>query len=200
MSGNSASDELTEAIAKIIAERKPQNARQLISLVEEHLHLPEKEIFNAVMELQSQGKVNLDNQPLGTSPKMAEYLKTSQALWYWMTVSATTVAAALVLIVPEDLYPFSLLRIAFGLLFVLWLPGYAFTKALFPQKGSPETAAKNLETIERIALSIGISLALVPMIGLILYYTPLGINLTPIVLSLLAPTLLLATIEEIART
>jgi uncharacterized membrane protein len=52
---------------------------------------------------------------------------------------------------------------------------------------------KDLDTIERIALSVGISIALVPMVGLLLNYTPWGINLTPSTLSLAALTLAFAT-------
>jgi len=52
---------------------------------------------------------------------------------------------------------------------------------------------RKLDNIERIALSIGMSLALVPLVGLLLNYTPWGIRLTPITISLLALTLILST-------
>jgi len=52
---------------------------------------------------------------------------------------------------------------------------------------------RKLDNIERIALSIGMSLALVPLVGLLLNYTPWGIRLTPITISLLALTLTLST-------
>jgi uncharacterized membrane protein len=76
---------------------------------------------------------------------------------------------------------------------VLFLPGYAFIKMLFPQKVPIPTSSAELDTIERIALSIGMSLALTPIVGLILNYTPWGIRLTPITLSLLAMTAIFAT-------
>jgi uncharacterized membrane protein len=38
--------------------------------------------------------------------------------------------------------------------------------------------------VERVALSLGLSLAVVPLIGLVLNYTPWGIRLTPILVSL----------------
>ena len=50
-----------------------------------------------------------------------------------------------------------------------------------------------MDTIERAVLSFGISLALVSIVGLILNYTPWGISLTPIALSLLALTIVFAT-------
>jgi len=72
-----------------------------------------------------------------------------------------------------------------GAIFVLFLPGYTFIRALFPEK--------ELDNIERTALSMGMSLALVPITGLILNYTPWGIRTTPVTLSLLALTTIFAT-------
>jgi uncharacterized membrane protein len=69
------------------------------------------------------------------------------------------------------------LRVVFGLPFVLFLPGYALIAALFPRKS-------DLDGIERVALSFGLSIAVVPLIGLILNYTPFGIRLVPIAVAL----------------
>lgn len=67
-------------------------------------------------------------------------------------------------------------RIGFGLLFVIFFPGYALLSALFPKRN-------NLDGIERLALSLGVSIAVVPLIGLILNYTPFGIRLYPVLIS-----------------
>lgn len=56
---------------------------------------------------------------------------------------------------------------------------------------------KEIENIERSVLSIGTSLALVPITGLLLNYTAWGIKVTPVTLSLLALTIILATIALI---
>jgi uncharacterized membrane protein len=64
---------------------------------------------------------------------------------------------------------------------------------LFPSKVPINTSSENMDTIERLALSLGMSLALIPIVGLILNYTPWGIRLTPITLSLLALTIVFAT-------
>lgn len=69
------------------------------------------------------------------------------------------------------------IRVIFGLPFVIFIPGYVLTFALFPGK-------KDIDIIERIALSFGLSIAVVPLVGLILNYTPFGIRLEPIVISL----------------
>ena len=76
----------------------------------------------------------------------------------------------------------SFVRIGLGLPMVLFLPGYALIAALFPAK-------TDLEGIERTALSFGLSIAIVPLIGLGLNYTPWGIRLIPILMSLSGFTL-----------
>ncbi len=69
------------------------------------------------------------------------------------------------------------LRIVLGLVFVLFFPGYTLLSSLFPKRGS-------LGGIERIALSFGLSIAVTPLVGLILNYTPWGISLYPILISI----------------
>jgi len=180
-------------------EREPQSVQQLTALVKERLFFAgEERILESILKLQSQGTIKLESQPLPASLKLATYLKTSQALWYWLTMALATITVAIVFTIPKDFYPWSYLRNVLGIIFVLWLPGYTSIKALFPVRMPIETSTENLETIVRIALSIGMSIALVPIIGLLLYYTPWGLSVTPIVVSLLALTVILATVA-IAR-
>ena len=69
------------------------------------------------------------------------------------------------------------LRIALSVSFILFFPGYTLLSALYPKRSS-------LGSIERIALSFGLSVAITSIIGLILNYTPGGISLYPIVISI----------------
>jgi len=84
------------------------------------------------------------------------------------------------------LLPLSLLsndttiRTILGLPFLLFIPGYTLVFALFPTK----KGNKGIDTIERIALSFGFSIAIVSLLGLILNFTPWQIRLEPILLSL----------------
>jgi uncharacterized membrane protein len=126
------------------------------------------------------------------------------------------------------------LRVLFGLGFVLFLPGYAFIAALFPEAGAtaggtetaepersvPESGERpapvpgteaaaaepdadsggvdagpaaadrsGIDGIERVALSFGLSIAVVPLIGLVLNFTPWGIRLVPVVTAVAGFTL-----------
>lgn len=113
------------------------------------------------------------------------------------------------------------LRVVLGLPLVLFLPGYAFIAALFPEAGSPpedemddpndetEPAAagagtgrlrdRGIDGIERVALSFGLSIAIVPLIGLVLNFTPWGIRLLPILTSVSGFTLVAAAVAAVRR-
>ena len=61
-----------------------------------------------------------------------------------------------------------------GILLVLFTPGYVLVAALFPGN-------KEIDWVERFALSAGLGLAVVALLGLALNFTPVGIRLIPVV-------------------
>ena len=184
---------LTQTIIQVIQNKKPQNVQQLVSLLKEKTSIPETKIIEHIILLQSQGKITLKESLTPIPQKMSTYLKTKGAYWYWVTLILATTTTITIFTISEDAYPIVYIRYLLGTIFVSWLPGYSFIKALFPTAPPFKTSSKSLDSIERIALSIGISWALVPIVGLLLNYTPWGIRLTPIVLSLLALTTVFAT-------
>lgn len=192
MTRNSTQDQLEQTIIQVTLESKPQTVQELVSLVRQKTQVPEKQIIQSILNLQSQGKLKFTAQPQPAT-KISAYLKTTQALWYWITLAWTIATIAVVFTIPEDSYPAVYVRQVLGVVFVLWLPGYSFIKALFPKQVPIKTSDKDLDAIERAALSLGMSLALVPIVGLLLNYTPWGIRLTPITLSLTALTIVFAT-------
>lgn len=74
------------------------------------------------------------------------------------------------------LFPHTIIRTILGLPFLLFFPGYTLVSALFPDEQA-------LDKVERIALSFGLSIALTPLVGLLLNYI-WEISLNPILLSL----------------
>ncbi len=124
---------------------------------------------------------------------------------YAMMVLSTLLVLVIVLI-PDV----GSLRVILGLPFILFFPGYALISALYPERpisiepdeglsgsrdgetdDSEETVRekKGLDGLERIALALGLSIAITPLLGLILNYTydwdpdHLGIRLVPILVT-----------------
>ena len=88
-----------------------------------------------------------------------------------LVILFTLLCIPFVLIPP--LNEISPIRIILGLPLVLFLPGYSLIATLFPRKD-------DLDGIERVALSFGLSIAIAPLLGFALNYTPFGIRLLPI--------------------
>jgi len=86
------------------------------------------------------------------------------------------IIAASILLVPFIILDVGAMRIIFGLPFILFFPGYALIALLFPRR-------TDIDIIERVALSFGLSIALVPLVGLLLNYV-WEIRLFPILISL----------------
>ncbi|NLV11579.1 DUF1616 domain-containing protein [Halomicrobium mukohataei] len=120
-----------------------------------------------------------------------------------VVLTLLTAAAATVPVVRE-----TPLRIVLGLPLTLFIPGYAFIAALFPEAGTgpvdeesdggAERDEGGIDGIERVALSFGLSIAIVPLIGLILNFTPWGIRLVPILVGVGGFTLI-ATVVAARR-
>lgn len=79
------------------------------------------------------------------------------------------------------------LRFVGGLALVLLLPGYAVTAALFPEDGREQSGsdrAGGVDGVERVALSVGVSVAVVALVGLALAVSPVGLRTAPLLLAM----------------
>jgi len=190
-------------------QEKSQNAHSEMTLDEEALRFIEKNGVAAVPELYTalkarnssltegdvadllsrlvdQGKIDLEDLVPATQ-SVGDYLKHwERNLWLYVSLTATLATVLAIYSLPAE-FPFAILRWTLGSVFVLFIPGYVTVEALFPK-------GRELDSIERFALSVGLSLALVPLVGLLLNYTPWGIRLTPIVIALTILTVGLAMI------
>lgn len=86
----------------------------------------------------------------------------------------------------------SFIRPILGIPMILFIPGYVLVATLFPRKN-------DIEVIERIALSFGMSIAVVPLLGLLLNFTPFGIRLIPILVTLGLYTIILIFVAAYRR-
>ena len=89
-------------------------------------------------------------------------------------------------------FPDSPARIVLGLPFILFFPGYMLICALFSRK-------EDLDSLERLALSMGLSIVVTSLIGLALNYTAFGVKLYPVTFSLFLFMLLMSTVAIYRR-
>jgi hypothetical protein len=145
-----------------------------------------EEAAASVWERAERGEIRIvDPDPPVTYPG---YLSPTYSAWLWLLVAALATMLASVYLLPQA-PPFTLVRALTGFLACLYLPGYALIEALYPQR-------RELEELERVTLSVGLSLALTPLMGLVLNYTPWGIRLDPVALSVTSLTLVLGLIAS----
>lgn len=127
----------------------------------------------AVYVMWKKGALSLSEpKPLNN---LTSYVGSVENAWFWAVTALVALTVSTVFLVTEA--PLLYARYILGGIFVLFLPGAMLITALYPK-------SEDMDAIERLALSIGLSLAIVPLIGLVLNYTPWGITLTPIMVSL----------------
>ena len=121
-------------------------------------------------------------------PKFLENKEYPLDIIFIMAFSA--IGAICVLFLPEG----SILRIAFGIPLIVFIPGYALVSVLWPKKHNEVTnedstsdvrEPKEITNIERVALSFGLSLAISSIICISLNFL-WELSLIPIVLSMFA--------------
>ena len=172
-----------ELIREVIAEQHPATVRELADLLQDMGRFDETSYLNAIKTMMMDGSIRL-GKPTYEIHSMLDYFITPIfSGWFWITISLVAVASLTVYMIPET-YPLNILRFVFGSALIV-LPGCATIKLLFPQS--------ELLSYEQLALSVAISLAIVPIIGFVLNLTPSGIRLLPITLSLSAYTIFAAT-------
>lgn len=78
-------------------------------------------------------------------------------------------------------------RVSLGIPFLLLFPGYSAVSALYPKK--------DFEATERLIYGLGLSLAFIPPLGILLNWSPYGLNLTTTVVSLFSLMLLFTVLS-----
>lgn len=174
-------EELSDDEKKILKSIETNNTLyNNINILSNKLNMSRSKIIKIVYGLWKKGYIDLiPDKPINSFIK------------YIVSVEATNLYVIIIFIILNWLLvnfvaspPLIYARYVIGSVFVLFLPGYALIEALYPK-------GEELDALERFALSIGLSLAIVPLVGLILNYTPWGIRLEPITISLSILTLIL---------
>ena len=171
-----------ELVENAIKTKHPATVQELAQILVAGDILSEEDFVKVVKEMAADGSLILQ-EPVHEIESPWDYLLTpSLSVWLWVTLGITILAVTAVLLTP-DIFPVVVIRWLLGSILVLFLPGYALLQLLFPKPSE-------MDSLERFALEIGLSLALVPLIGLVLNYTPWGIRFIPTTISLSAFTII----------
>ena len=171
------SPDLDKYIFSTLSNENPKTVKQLINSVQHISNMPRKEIMQRVLFLQNQRKIVLQNE-LPITHKFKDYVFSTRAYWY-LVIVILMISTTIIIIANLENSPIigniiKYVRYLSGSIFVLFLPGYSLIKALFP--------LKEIDNIERTALSIAMSLAIVALNALVLNFLPWVISTTPIIL------------------
>ena len=156
----------------------------LLKQIQTERQVPRWKAARYIYALEQLGEVSLSDPDPPAS--LHRYATSWYSAWLWAVYGFLLLVFTAIYLAPQHA-PWIYARYVFGAVYVLYVPGAVFIEALYPQR-------EELEDLERFALGVGLSLALVPLVGLALNYTPWGIRLTPIFIGITQLTLLLSVI------
>ena len=174
------SDEAIVLILGVLKDSPGLEVAELVDVVADGGLGPD-EVARTVYELWKEGRIRLED--VEAPRDTLRYLLSHYSAGFWLSTLALLLTVLYIYLIP-NVVPHNYIRMALGFVTALYLPGSALIEALYPKE-------EELEPLERLALSIGLSLALTPLIGFVLNYTPWGIRLLPITVSITLTTVLL---------
>ncbi len=157
--------EIKKAIQKIMNEDKPKTVRQLMTRTITVTGKEESEIYLAIQELEKANIIKLGSPKITRElPKSAhEYLFRNKyfVVEFWTLLILISMFVPIGLFIPADSF-FSFLRIIFGVLFGLFIPGWTITNLIFPR------LYENIDQLERVLIAVGMNIGIIIFSGLIL--------------------------------
>ena len=161
MKGQRVEIPLKELITQRIRAENPRTVKDLFEIIRKRQpSLPKEDFIQSIRELKESGMLELES-PVPKVDSYQAYLRIQdENAWFYLVVLATLATFLTIYVLPST-YPLVIFRWIVGSVFVLFLPGYVTVQALFPE-------GKELDNIERFALTVGLSLAITPLIGLLL--------------------------------
>jgi Protein of unknown function (DUF1616) len=161
---------------------KPEDDPRILSSRERNLEelvaeiqadgMKREEAAKELYRLWEQGKVRISDPSPPRS--FSGYLFGIQGLWFFGILAFLAGISLLIYGIPA-LEMMVYLRYLLGSVVVLYLPGYVVVEALYLNR-------RELDELERLVLSVGLSLTLVPLLALFLAYTPWGVSLASVFL------------------
>ncbi|MHA2053216.1 MAG: DUF1616 domain-containing protein [Candidatus Hodarchaeales archaeon] len=177
--------DISQKILDLVLKNNPENVELLIDQVEKNLGITRKTALEEIISLENNGKLNLKDPRNKIPSTFFDYLISFRSFWFSLTAIISIATVIIFLFIPNTVTSLNFTRYALGSVFAFFLPGYNLIKILYPKK--------EIDKIEKIALSIGTSIIIIPVIGILLNFTPWGIRRVPIALSIYFLVTILST-------
>mgnify|MGYP005831098547 CR=1 FL=1 len=192
-------EEIQSFIAQLLKRRGGLKVRDILEAASEKYSLDEEQLLGVIKDMAGRGEINLYSSEVhgaktdpaeGEGKNVYRYLAAEGKVNFTVVILAAASVLA-VLAIPEAYPALAVLRWILGGIFLLFLPGYSLLRALYPER--------EFDVLERIALSVFLSVALTSILGLILNFTPAGVSLLPVLVAVAAFTVICSLIDFLRR-
>lgn len=155
--------ELTrEELIEIVKQHRPSNLASLKKFLKEaNMNFTDEKLLQLIKQLQSEGTFKLSVQHTGS---FGEYLADIWNAWWFYFVIIVTLSEFFLVIANSQAGVAMLLRILFGLGVLGIIPGFLTVMIIFP--------GNQIQTLEKIALSIFLSVLISITVGVLLGLGP----------------------------
>ncbi len=174
-------EEEKNKIIDIVAKRQPGSMQDLVKTIIDETGYDKNKVRNIIINMIENNEIILKKMDKKTNYK--EYLLSYKLFWFWILMCGVF-SYIIILFASGTIIELNALKIILGGLMTLLFPGYALVRTLFIED--------TISAVERMALSIGLSIAITPMISFILNFSPLGISIYPITICLSFLTIILS--------
>ncbi len=178
--------EIVNLILNKVKEEQPDSLDELLNSISVEAEYSKEKLLRIIREMETDGKITLIEPPKKNPERIMDYIFSTNCLWFWAVVLIAIATLNAISLISAENSGLIYIRYVLGSIFILILPGFSLVKALIP--------LKKTISIETAVLSIGSSLSLLPLVALILNYTPWGIGLFPVTLFLFLFTISFALI------
>ena len=179
-------DDVKKRVKDIITEDNPETVRVIIDKIKDEYKLNQKEILEIILELKDSNHINFERSLSQRPENLYGYIISPDSDWFKLVIISIMGTLLTVYTIPASLVPLIYLRYAFSLIFIMFVPGYSFIRTLY--------LTDEITNFERITYSLGTSLIIAPLMGLLLNYIVGEIGLNIIIISITIVTLLLSAI------
>ncbi|MHA1252756.1 MAG: DUF1616 domain-containing protein [Candidatus Helarchaeota archaeon] len=180
---------LSEIIINILKNNKNLTIKHLITKINSEYNYSNNQIIKCIKDMAKKGLINISKITIHKEKPfknpIINYFLSKNSLSFWLSLIIIVISFFLVYYVPQNsillqnpwLIFLGILRIIFGTIITIFLPGYLLLSLLYYNK-------KDLDILQMFGLSIGLSIIIIVIIGLIfnfIYFEITSINILIII-------------------